>query len=638
LLQLRPARTGARIDAPCQRNKSAGLTKQSRSGVILCNCRPVPVIPDMKLQLLLPLAFSLVGCSGLLEAAPASTADANVRFALLSEEFISGYLAWRPATGTALGLHEYDGKVTDLSRASILNELARLQLYDRKLAALPTASLSPQSLHDYRVLRAGIANELFTFEDMQSYIRNPMTYAGVLDVNIYIKRDFAPLEDRVRSIIAIEKEAPRVMTAARANLASPLARPYVETAIEVANGSADFLGKDLVEALKGVTNEILLAEFKTVNATAIAELRGYADWLKTKKLLQAHNHYALGREKYQRMLSGGELIPLAPEYILESGLVELHREQAAFARAAGEIDPGKPPIEVFKEIQQDHPTAEGLIPDTRKNLDAIRQFLVDRQIVTLPSEVRVKVEETPQYARATSFASMDSPGPFETRATEAYYYVTPTESDWTPKQKDEWLTAFNYYTTDVVSIHEAYPGHYVQFLCLQASGATRLEKIFGSYAFVEGWAHYTEQMMVDEGFGSGGATHPTAAQRLKAAKYRLAQSDEALLRLCRLCVSIKTHCQGMSVDKATKFFQENCYYEEKTARQEAIRGTFDPGYLYYTLGKLQLLKLRRDYQKQEGAAYSLQKFHDEVLRHGAPPIRLLREVMLKDRSQWDELF
>lgn len=589
----------------------------------------------MTLRLFLPLALFLVGYS---EAAPATDPAVETRFALLSEEFISGYLAWRPATGTALGLHEYDGRLTDLSHASLLNEVARLKLFDQKLAFLPTSLLSPKLLHDYRVLRSGIANELFAFEALQSYTRNPMTYAGMLDVNIYIKRDFAPLEDRVRSIIAIEKQAPQVMAAARANLESSLAKPYVETAIEVANGSADFLGKDLVAALKDVTNQALVAEFKEVNQRAIAELRGYADWLKRKKLPKAHNHYAVGRDNFQRMLSGGELIPLAPDYILELGLVELHREQAAFAKAAGEIDPSKPPIEVFKAIQKDHPTAEGLIPDTRKNLEAIRQFLVDRQIVTLPSEVRVKVEETPQYARATSFASMDSPGPFETRATEAYYYVTPTEADWPPQQKDEWLTAFNYYTTDVVSIHEAYPGHYVQFLCLQASGANRLEKIFNSYAFVEGWAHYAEQMMLDEGFGASLGNNPTPSERLKTAKYRLAQSDEALLRLCRLCVAIKTHCQGMSVDEATKFFQENCYYEEKPARQEAIRGTFDPGYLYYTLGKLQLLKLRRDYQRQEGAAYSLQKFHDEVLRHGCPPIRLLRETMLKDSNQWGELF
>ncbi|MFO1515292.1 MAG: DUF885 family protein, partial [Verrucomicrobiota bacterium] len=227
----------------------------------------------MKLRHTSLLALVLVGHLELVRAAPATNTTAELKFALLAEEFISDYLAWRPATGTALGLHEYDGRITDLSAGSLRNELGRLKLFDQELAALPVASLPPQSRHDYRVLRAGIANELFAFEDMQSYTRNPMTYAGMLDVNIYIKRDFAPLEDRVRSIIAIEKEAPRVMAAARANLASTLAKPYVETAIEVANGSADFLGKDLVAALKGVTNETLLAEFKAVNQSAITELR-----------------------------------------------------------------------------------------------------------------------------------------------------------------------------------------------------------------------------------------------------------------------------------------------------------------------------------------------------------------------------
>jgi uncharacterized protein (DUF885 family) len=310
---------------------------------------------------------------------------------------------------------------------------------------------------------------------------------------------------------------------------------------------------------------------------------------------------------------------------------ELRSKQQTFAQAARVIDPNGKPIEVFKAIQHDHPTEQSLIPDTAKNLEMIRQFLIDHKIITLPSPVRAQVKETPQFLRATSFASMDTPGPFETKATEAYYYVTPVEPDWPPKQKEEWLTAFNYYTTDVVSIHEAYPGHYVQFLCLNASSAKKLEKIFASYAFSEGWAHYAEQMLLDEGFGAG------SGDAIKAAKYRLAQTDEALLRVCRLCVSIKMHCQGMSVDEATKFFVENCYYEEKPARQEAIRGTFDPEYLYYTLGKLEILKLRDDYQRQEGAKFSLRSFHDEMLRHGAPPIRLLREVMLKDPKIWDKV-
>src|SRR6185369_14730872 len=270
---------------------------------------------------------------------------------------------------------------------------------------------------------------------------------------------------------------------------------------QVAEGSADFLAKELVEAVNELKDPGIMTEFRTANQTAIGELRGFATWLKETKLPKSNNDFAIGRAKYAQMLREGELIDLSPDEILALGLKELEREQSAMAAAARKIDPSKKPLEVLKRIQKDHPTADSLLPDTRKNLEAIRQFLIDRKIVTIPSDVRARVEETPQYDRATSFASMDTPGPFETKAAEAYYYVTPVEKNWTPEQKEEWLTAFNYYTTDVVTIHEAYPGHYMQFLCLNASKANRLEKIFSSYAFVEGWAHYTEQMMLDEGFG-----------------------------------------------------------------------------------------------------------------------------------------
>ncbi len=384
-------------------------------------------------------------------------------------------------------------------------------------------------------------------------------------------------------------------------------------------------------------NENLMASFDAANRRAIEEVRAFAAYLKEQKLPKASAPYALGRDKYKKLLEYGEMVTLSPEQILEIGLRELQRKQQVFAEAAREIDPARPPVEVFRAIQKDHPTEQALIPDTARDLDMIRQFVIDRHIITIPSPVRATVAETPQFMRATSFASMDTPGPFETKATEAYYYVTPVEADWPPQQKEEWLTAFNYYTTDIVLIHEAYPGHYVQFLCLNASPATKLEKIFSSYAFVEGWAHYAEQMLVDEGFGADPSPTPTQEGKVKAAKYRLAQTDEALLRICRLCVSIKLHCQGMSVEAATKFFQDNCYYEQKPARQEAIRGAYDPEFLYYTLGKLEILKLREDYRRQEGEKFTLQAFHDEMLRHGAPPIRLLREVMLKDRAVWDHV-
>ena len=566
----------------------------------------------------------------------AASGDSDTAFNRLAEEYIAGYLAWRPQTGTALGFHDYDGKITDYSRASLDAELARLRSFDTRLGRIATKRLSPPAAYDYRILRSAIQREIFGFDQMQIYSQNPMTYASVLDVNIYVKRNFAPLEDRVRSIVAILSQAPKITAAARTNLAASLPRPQVETAIDEAAGVADFLSKDLVEALKSVTNQALMSEFDAANRQAVQEMRDYVNYLKEQKLPKANDRFALGPDKYARMLLLGEMISASPDQLLHLGLNELRRKQEVFAQAARLIDPDKSPIEVFKAIQKDHPTAQSLIADTAKDLDAIRQFVIDRQIITIPSPVRATVAETPQFLRATSFASMDTPGPFETKATEAYYYVTPVEPDWPPAQKEQWLTAFNYYTTDIVSIHEAYPGHYVQFLCLNASAATKLEKIFSSYAFVEGWAHYAEQMMVDQGFGAAASPDPTPGEKIKAAKYRLAQTDEALLRICRLCVSIRMHCQGMTIDEGTKFFEDNCYYEPRTARQEALRGAYDPEYLYYTLGKLEILKLREDYRTQEGANFSLQRFHDELLRHGAPPIPLLRELLLKDRGQWNQ--
>ena len=578
----------------------------------------------------------LAACAKISPSKVASPSKTDREFLQLANDYITDYLAWRPQSATSLGFHEFDGKLTDFSRRSLDAELARLKEFDAKLAVLDGRALNPGNSYDLRILQAAIHSERFKFEEMESYTRNPMTYADAIEVSIYIKRNFAPLEQRVKSIIAIERQAPTVMANARANLGESLPQPFVETAIEMAKGAADFLAKDLVEGLKALNDSSLRAEFNRVNEAAISEIRAYAEYLQKEKLPKAHGHYALGREKFQKMLHEGELIDFSPEHVLEVGLRELRREQEIFAETARKIDASQKPIAVFKEIQKDHPTESGLIPETKRNLEGIRQFLIDHQIVTLPSEVRARVEESPQFMRATSFASMDTPGPFETKATEAYYYVTPTEKEWPAVQKEEWLTAFNYYTTDVVTIHEAYPGHYVQFLALNASPANKLEKIFNSYAFVEGWAHYTEQMMVDEGYGANGFR--SQSDLIRAAKYRLAQSDEALLRLCRLCVSIKTHCEGMTVDEGTKFFEENCYYEHKPARQEAIRGAFDPGYLYYTLGKLQILKLRQDYQREQGTAYSLRKFHDEMLRHGAPPIRLLREMILSNRRSWGESF
>jgi uncharacterized protein (DUF885 family) len=577
---------------------------------------------------------ALAGCAHAPE-----TLDTSAAFDRLTEEFTRTHYEHRPLAAMALGWHQYDGQFVIPDAKSLADEMARLKRFDKEFAKISADKLSPEKRHDLNLVKATIAYERWVHEKQRPYWRNPMAYAGdswnAMDVSGYLIRDFKPLNERFANITSIIRKAPEYLAVARKNLEEKLPKPFVETAIDTANGTASFLEKDVAKAASGLTDEKARKEFEAAMKPAVAAFRSYADWLKLKKLPKADNSYALGSAKYSGMLRA-EFVELTPEQILARGMKELRAEQEQFRRAAAVIDPKLSPVEAARIIQRDHPTANDLIPQARKNLESIRQFLVDRKIVTIPSEERARVEETLPPFRATTFASMSTPGPFEKKGVPAYYFVTPVEPDWTSQQVEEWLGAFNYYTLDVVSIHEAYPGHYVQFLAWNHSPLSTAARVFpggfygaGSYPFVEGWAHYSEQMLLEEGFGQ-------SDDPIKAAKYRLAQSSEALLRLCRLCCSIKLHCEGISVDEATKFIVENAFYEEKPARSEAVRGTYDPGYLYYSLGKLMILKLRDDWKAQEGAAYSLQRFHDELLRHGAPPIPLLRRIMLKTAARRPE--
>jgi uncharacterized protein (DUF885 family) len=269
----------------------------------------------------------------------------------------------------------------------------------------------------------------------------------------------------------------------------------------------------------------------------------------------------------------------------------------------------------MKSISNDHPSEDGLIPFGRATVESIVKFIKDRKVVTIPSEVRPTITETPPYARSGGFASMDTPGAFETRATEAFYYITPPEKDWDAKHKEEHLRLFNAPVMDIITVHEAYPGHYIQFLYAKQF-PTKTRKLVACGSNAEGWAHYAEQMMLEEGFGDG------------SPKLRLAQLSEALLRDVRWIVGIRLHTSGWTVEQGTKLFEEKGFQEPSVAYEEARRGAYNPTYLYYTLGKLQIYKLRDDYKKTKGSAYTLEGFHDEFVRQGGIPIKLIRRILL----------
>src|SRR5882724_1110284 len=340
----------------------------------------------------------------------AQAADAD--YEAVAEEYIKGYFAARPLQGTALGLHEYDGKITDYSRLALDAELSRLRRFDDRLNKFDPTKLSQRQSIDLRILQAAVKKELFQMQDISVFERNPMVYARAADVNIYVQRNFAPLEDRVRSLVAIESQVPNILIAARTNLKEVLPKPYVELAIQIARGSSDFLKKNLVAAISGLKDEQIRTAFQDTNRRAANALADYAAWLEREKLPKSSQDFALGEEKFERLLAQTELVDLPPAKILEIGMSQLKAEQEAFADAAKKIDPTKSAIDVFKQIQNEHPTPENLIPDVAKDLEKIRKYVSSHNLVTIPSDVRAQVKETPQYRRATSFASMDTPGPF----------------------------------------------------------------------------------------------------------------------------------------------------------------------------------------------------------------------------------
>lgn len=562
------------------------------------------------LSLLLALSTGLAGC----QKSDSNEAD----FTKLADEYVDVFLANNPGGAVYLGFHDYDGELIIPAADTIARQLAQLRQYDSTFARLDTTKLSVDEQVDYKLLTASIKNDIYAIVDRKIYA-NPMTYG--VNLSSYIERNFAPPAERARSVVAITRQLPAYFAVARQNLGKNPPREYVEVAIEALRGTANYMQNDIPKAFTSVSDATVQADLKASLKQGADATNTFADYLTKSVLPTARGSFAIGADNYRKMLLYNEWLTADPDSLLQMGLDQLTREKAEFTAAAKVIDPKKTPAEVFKVIQNEHPTADSLLADTRNHCEAIRQFLIDKQIVTVPSEVRATITKTPEFMVGAT-AAMNTPGPFEKpAASEAYYYITLPKKEWTPAQQAEWLTLFNRYVTEVVSIHEAYPGHYVQFLHLNASKVSRVRKIFASYAFVEGWAHYTEQMMLEEGFGQGG-------NAVTRAKYRMAQLSESMLRYCRLVCSIQEHTHGWTVAQATKFIMDNCYYEQKPAYEEARRGTFDPGYLSYSLGKLQLLALRDEIRKKQGNSFTLKTFHDQLLDHGMPPVNLLRKMLM----------
>jgi uncharacterized protein (DUF885 family) len=577
------------------------------------------------------LTVSIVGAS-LLQAnqIAANAASPKQTFEAASDAYLDDvYFLYQPSTATMSGVHRFDDRLEDFSRKSIDREIAALHASSKQVNGTSAAALDQSTRGDRELVLSSIQSRLLTLEVVRYWEKNPDIYSGAVSNAAFtlMERKFASPEDRLRSLIAREKRMPQTFVDARTNLKNP-PRIYTEIAIEQLPGIIAFFQHDVPLAFTDVKDAALNTEFSKTNAAVISALTEYQAWLKTDLLPRSKGDFRIGAETFRKKLAYDEMVDTPLDQLLKIGYADLNKNKAEFNRIAAELEPGKDPLIVLEELGKNHPAPDQLLQTFRETFSGLIDFIQTRHIVTIPSDVRPIVEETPPFMRATTFASMDTPGPFETHAKEAYFNVTLPDPSMTPAEVEGFMHAFNVGTVISTAVHETYPGHYVQFLWTPRA-KSRVRKLLGASSNGEGWAHYCEQMMLDEGYGQPGV----GAKTERDSKFlRLGQLQDALLRDSRFVVGIQMHTGKMSYDQAVAFFEKEGYQSHETGIIETKRGTSDPTYLYYTLGKLEILKLREDMRKKQGAAFTLQGFHDAFLSQGFPPIKIVRQAMLGDDS------
>lgn len=532
----------------------------------------------------------------------------------LVDKYFDDYFRLNPTYATAAGFHgPNDAQLEDYSARGIQE---RIDLYRKYLEDF--SNLRPSDDRDLMV--SHLKGELLDIQDIRQWETNPDFYSSGITESIFslMSRNFAPSEERLHDVVAREQQAVQLFQAARQNLKDP-PKIYTEIALEQLPGLREFFAHDVLSAFADVKNPELLAQFKKSNAAIINSLRSYESWIRTDLLPRSNGDFRIGADNYHKKVEYDEMVDLPLDKLLEIGFDNLHENQQHLIDLCKKIDPSKTPQQIIVKFQQDYPAPDQLLQTFRNTFSGLIDFINTHHIITIPSTVRPILEESPPFMRALTIASMDTPGPYEHVATEAYFNVTLPEKNWPAERVKEFMTAYNRGNIASTAIHEAYPGHYVQLLWFQKV-QSKARKLVQCNSNVEGWAHYTEQMMIDEGYGNGDP------------ELRAGQLLDALLRDCRYIVGIQMHTGKMTYEQGIRFFMTEGYMSHDYAGRETKRGTADPTYLVYTLGKLEILKLRADYKTKLGSKYSLEKFHDEFIRQGGIPIKLIRREMLGNDS------
>jgi uncharacterized protein (DUF885 family) len=536
--------------------------------------------------------------------------------------FVDDYLAYLhealPSYAGLDGIHAHDDLLEDLSRQGIDAHVRALSGFGRRLHQIDPSVLSKVERVDHPIVAAGIEARMYELEVVRSWERNPQIYAEIIGSSLAGQALFAyaPEAERARRVVSKLRQVPRLVQAARDNI-KECPGIFVKVGLESWRGTLRFIESDLPRAFASLDDLHILGDLADTSTEAASAIKSYLDYLENDLAPRAKASFRLGRERFEQKLKLEDGVDVGSDRLLAIAMRELAAVQEEFRKVAGRLNGGDP-VEAWRKAKEQHPAPGQLNSVAEAQVSELEEFLRAQDLVSLPDAEPVVVAPSPDFYR-WAFASMWTPGPFESKPSRAYYYLTDVDRNWPPDRQKDHLRDFNIPTLWNISIHEVYPGHFLHFRHLrQVESKVRKSTLFAPASFVEGWAHYCEHMMVEAGFRRGDVA------------IRLGQLAEALVRLARFVVAIRLHCEDLSVEQGMRFFRDEAFLEEATARREAERGTFDPTYLVYSLGKLMMLKLRRDYKERQGGKYSLRSFHDAVLSQGSAPFWALRRLLLDE--------
>ncbi len=554
-----------------------------------------------------------VGLVAVLLTLNASAADAP-KWDAFVQGFLDGYFAQNPSFAVMQGRHEYDGQLPDWSEAGLQKQITWLKAQRAAAEAFPAASLDARQKFERDYLVMQVRHDLFWLTTADAPHTNPAWYGDTIDPDVYVSRPYAPLGERLNAYIKYAKSVPVAIAQIKENLKGPLAKPLAAIGQQAIGGLADFFEQDVPKVFASELTGARKAEFEAANAAAIKSVREFSAWL-VEREKTATASFALGADKFRAMLRETEGVDVSLDELEAAGQKDMDRNLAALKEACAKFAPGKTVNEAVALASAHKPTG-GVVPYAREQLKELEQFVRTKDLMTVPGTEKALVDESPAY-KAWNFAYINIPGPYE-KGLPSTYFVSPPDPKWPAAKQNDYIPSVGY--LKYTSAHEVWPGHFLQFLHANRS-PSKFGQVFVGYAYAEGWAHYTEEMMWEAGLDGD------------SAEMHIGQLQQALMRDARFLSAIRMHTKGMTVAESVKLFLEQGHVDAGNAEQQANRGTFDPAYLNYTMGKLMIRKLRADWTATRGGRAAWKEFHDQFLQFGGPPIPLVRRAMLGDADK-----